>query len=133
VKLILVIEDDSQFRSMLCQMLSKAGYKAIDASNGKEGLELFRRKAPDLVITDLIMPEKEGLETIIELRRDAPHVKIIAISGGGMASPEDYLVLARKLGVQSVMAKPFSREEILEEIQRALNEKGNMNDKNPDC
>lgn len=92
--LILIIDDDDQIREMLRQMLERAGYEVTDAPNGKVAMKLYREQPADLIITDLIMPGKEGIETIIELRRDFPEVKIIAISGGGRIAPRDYLAMA---------------------------------------
>jgi CheY-like chemotaxis protein len=90
--LILIIDDDNQFRAMLREMLERTGYEFLEASDGKEGLKLYRENP-----TDLIMPEKEGIETIIELRRDFPDVKIIAISGGGQIDAEQYLSRLKSL------------------------------------
>jgi len=93
---ILIIDDDAQILKMLRQILEREKYHVTEASNGKEGLRLYRENPADLVITDIIMPEKEGIEIIIELKRDYPDVKIIAISGGGRINPEDYLDIAKK-------------------------------------
>ena len=91
---ILVIDDDDQILRTLHQVLEMEGHEVVDASNGKEGIKLFRENGADLIITDIVMPEKEGLETIMELRRDFPDIKVIAISGGGRVDPESYLTLA---------------------------------------
>ena len=88
--LILIIDDDDQIRRVLRKTLERDGYDVADAPNGKEGIRLYRENPADLVITDIIMPEKEGIETIRELRRDFPEVKIIAISGGGRIGPDSY-------------------------------------------
>src|SRR5688572_234064 len=80
---ILVIDDDEQVRALLYEILDRAGFKVVEATNGVEGLKLYRAQPADLVITDLIMPEKEGVETILELRREFPDVRVVAISGGG--------------------------------------------------
>jgi DNA-binding response OmpR family regulator len=117
---ILVIDDDEQIRALLSQMLERAGYQVVEAANGDEGLRLFRTQSADLVITDLIMPEKEGIETILELRREFPQVQVIAISGGGKYNPRDYLPIARQLGACATISKPFSRQEILDAVQAAL-------------
>lgn len=118
--LILIIDDDNQVRGMLRQTLERAGYDVLDAPNGKEGIKLYRQDPADLVITDLIMPEKEGIETIIELRRDFPAVKIIAISGGGRNDPEEYLHMAKTLGAQRTFTKPFERKELLEAVRELI-------------
>jgi CheY-like chemotaxis protein len=117
---ILVIEDDDSVRGALSQTLERLGYAVASASNGREGLQRALEHTPDLVITDLIMPDTEGLETIIELRRRSPQVKIIAISGGGRLSNENYLSVARKFGAHGTLAKPFSREELKAAISAAL-------------
>src|SRR5207237_1402554 len=95
---ILVIEDDFAVRELILQTLSKAGYQDIAAGYGVEGLNLFRQKNPALVITDIVMPQKEGLQTIIELRQESPSVKVIAMSGGGRYCNADYLKLAKRVG-----------------------------------
>ncbi len=110
---ILVIDDDFQMREMLGVILERKGYDVKTASDGKAALQLQSKKPFDIVITDIIMPEKEGLETISELRRGYPRLKIIAISGGGQYKPEGYLELAKQLGADRVLAKPFGSWEIL--------------------
>jgi len=121
---ILIIDDEEQMRGMLRQMLERAGYEVIDAADGKEGMKLFRREPADLIITDLLMPEKEGLETIMELRREFPGTKIIAISGGGREGILDFLPAARKLGACATLAKPFERQEMLDAVAKALGKSG---------
>jgi len=120
--LILVIDDDDQLRGMLRQTLERVGYDVADAPNGKEGIRLFRENPADLVITDIIMPEKEGMETIIDLRREFPEVKIIAMSGGGRIGPEDYLQDAKVFGAQCTLTKPLNRNELLEAVRELINE-----------
>ncbi len=117
---ILLVEDDDQLRKIVKQMLEDAGHEIVEAPNGKIAITQYREKPADLIITDLIMPEKEGLELIMELKRDFPEVKIIAVSGGGRRRPEEYLVAAKHLGVQRTLAKPFTQEEILKAVQDLL-------------
>jgi DNA-binding NtrC family response regulator len=118
---ILIIDDDDQFRTLLRKMLEKAGYNNIEeANNGVLGVKLFRQSPFDLVITDLIMPEKEGMETIIELTGEYPQLKIIAMSGGGRVSPHDYLETAKRLGASRTMAKPFSYSEFIDTVRELL-------------
>lgn len=117
---ILIIDDDEQIRSLLRQMLERAGHQIIDAGNGVEGMQIFRAETPDLVITDLIMPEKEGIETLTELRREFPTVPVIAMSGGGRLGTRDYLPIAKQLGARRTIAKPFSRDEMLEAVKSVL-------------
>ena len=120
MKRILIIDDDDQFLSMLRQMLERNGYRIVEASNGKEGIKLYRENPTDLIITDLIMPEKEGIESIIELRQDFPDVKIIAISGGGRINPNQYLSMAKTFGANYTFAKPFERKELLHAVGELL-------------
>jgi len=117
---VLVIDDDEQVRALLYEILDRAGFAVIEASNGVEGLKLYRSQPADLVITDLIMPEKEGVETIMELRDQFPNARIIAISGGQRAGGRDYLPIAARLGARRTVAKPFSRQEILEAVRETL-------------
>ena len=117
---ILIIDDDLQILDMLSQTLEREGYEVITASDGKEGLRLYRENPVDLIITDIIMPGKEGIETIMDLRREFPHVKIIAISGGGQIDAEQYLSMAQKLGAQRTFIKPFARTELLKAIMELL-------------
>ena len=118
---ILIIDDDPQILDMLGQVLEREGYDIVKASNGREGIKLYRENPVDLIITDIIMPEKEGIETIFELRKDFPDLKIIAISGGGRIEPEEYLFVAQKLGVQRTFAKPIARAELLKAVRELLN------------
>ena len=118
---ILVIEDDPQFRQMLAQMLTQAGHQVETAENGVLGLERFRQSAPELVITDILMPEKDGIDTILEIKREGTDTRVIAISGGRRAiTPQFNLDSAALIGVQQVLAKPFSRQQILEAVEAAL-------------
>lgn len=117
---ILLIDDDAQARDMLRQMLERAGYDVVEATNGREGLQHYQASAIDLIITDILMPEQDGLETIQELRRLAPEAKIIAISGGGQTGLLDLLPIAEKLGAQCTLRKPLRRQEFLAAVQQLL-------------
>jgi DNA-binding response OmpR family regulator len=117
---ILVIEDDSSFRSVLLQMLEKAGYEVETAEDGNHALEISERFRPDLVLTDIVMPDKEGLETIQELLDRNPGLSIVAMSGGGKYGPDSYLPLARRLGAKACLQKPFMRNELLTTIECIL-------------
>ena len=105
---------------MLGQMLAAAGYDVVEASDGRQGVLRYRDAPTDVILTDLVMPEQEGLETIMGLRRDFPGVKIIAISGSVKTETLDYLSVAQKLGAQRVLRKPFAQDELLKAIQEVL-------------
>ena len=109
---ILLIEDDDLLRGMLKDQLEELGHTVTEANDGKEGLAQQTRTPADLVLTDLIMPEKEGIETIMELRKKWPGVKIIAMSGGGRVTAANYLDIARRVGAGAVLNKPFSGGEL---------------------
>ncbi len=113
MKKILIIDDDHHILLMIKKMLERAGFEVDLASNGNEGLELFRKMPAELVITDIIMPEKEGLETILEMRRLEPDLKIIAMSGGGNISADNYLETAKIFGASLVLEKPFSQNTMI--------------------
>ena len=120
MKRILVIDDDMQMREMLRQVLERAGYEVEDAADGKIGMNIQRQEPVDLVITDLIMPEKEGIETIRELRRDFPQLKIVAISGGGRISANGYLNVAKTIGADHTFSKPFELKELIGTVKDLL-------------
>ncbi len=119
-KTVLVIDDDKQIRDLLRQVLEESGYDVKDASDGNVGINLYRENPTDLVITDIIMPEKEGLETIMDFRREFIDVKIIAISGGGAVAPDEYLHMAKKIGALKTFVKPFSLREIIEAVDELI-------------
>lgn len=117
---ILLVDDDEQFRTMLSEVLRRAGYEVQQACNGNEATRMYRSHQTDLVITDLIMPDKEGLETIREIRQNNPGVRIIAMSGGGRNGFVNYLRVAKAFGAQVVLDKPFSHKEILDAVRDVL-------------
>ncbi len=119
---ILVIEDDAQTREMLRQLLKRSGYDVDVAPDGIDGLRSFRAAPADLVLTDLLMPGKEGLETIRDLLDEFVGVKIIAMSGGGRLGNLGYLAAAEKLGAARVFAKPIDIPLLLQEIKQLLSE-----------
>lgn len=119
-KRILVIDDEPTAVDLLRRILEMHGYEVLDAANGVEGVELFRSNPCDLVITDMVMPRKDGLQTILELRDDYPDLPIIAISGGGTISKERYLAVAGYLDKVITIAKPFPIEAILEAVAKLL-------------
>ena len=117
---ILIMEDDDGFREMLREMLEIAGYDVVEATDGEVGMEMYRKEPTDLIIIDIFMPWKDGLETIMELRRNYPDVKIIAISGGGRRGDFQYLDHAKDFGAQRSFTKPFERQEMLDAIEELL-------------
>jgi DNA-binding response OmpR family regulator len=117
---ILLIEDDSNVRTLLYLTLTNFGHMVTEACDGKKGLEVFKSSDFDLVITDIVMPEKEGLEVMMKMRKKQPAQKIIAISGGGLHNAEHYLHTAKLLGAARVLAKPFSTETLMAAINEQL-------------
>jgi len=117
---ILVIDDDASVREVVSEMLRLEGHEVIIAENGRDAIPLLSAQRIDLVITDLIMPEKEGIETISEIRRTDSRIPIVAISGGGRLGPGDYLETARYIGADATLAKPFARQELLATIDALL-------------
>ncbi len=114
---ILLVDDDQQIRDMLKITLKRAGHEVEEAENGALAVSRYNPDKHDLVITDIVMPEKEGIETIMDLRKINSEVRIIAISGGGRINPDDYLSWARRFGVAHTFTKPVKRDELLEAIE----------------
>lgn len=106
--IVLVIEDEPLVRDTIKLSLETAGYEVLIATDGREGVNMLIRNPVDVVVTDLIMPEQEGLETIRIIRRDHPATKVIAISGGGRHVGTDYLKAASLLGANFALQKPFA-------------------------
>jgi CheY-like chemotaxis protein len=115
---ILVIDDEPILRQVIELTLQKAGFHVLAAANGREGLDIFRKTPPDLVITDIMMPVMDGFETIRALKQIAPGVKVIAMSGAGKAI--DYLKMARGLGAAATITKPAERGELIATVQHVL-------------
>lgn len=115
---VLVMDDDAPIRTLLSTALQSVGYAVVEASNGREGLRLYRQKPADLVIVDILMPELNGPDTIIELTREFLDIKVIAISG---VFSEDYMKkTARLLGARQMFRKPFGMEELLRAVRYEL-------------
>lgn len=120
---ILVIDDDHAVRKTICDNLLESGYDVYDAEDGEQGLKVIQSgKTPHVVITDIIMPRKEGLETIMELRKTHPDIKLIAISGGGRTKSSDFLHLASVLGANATLPKPLDMNQLEETISRLITE-----------
>ncbi|HEX4193911.1 MAG TPA: response regulator [Stellaceae bacterium] len=120
MKKILVIDDNMVVRNTIVQILESEGYEVISAEDGRRGLFVFRSEKPDLVVTDIIMPEKEGIETIRDIRGEVPDAKIIAISGGGRIGNTDFLKIARQLGASDIVAKPLDPDHFLDVVKNCL-------------
>ncbi len=118
---ILIIEDDELLRSVLANALEYAGHTVVQAGNGQEGVDLFRALPADLVLTDIVMPVQEGVETIIQLRKQRRTLPIIAMSGG-VANAKLYLSIAGRIGAKRILAKPFTPQKLLEVVDEVLAE-----------
>lgn len=117
---VLIIEDEAELREMIKTSLIRRKYTVLEAVNGKDALTHFKPSMTDLVVTDLIMPEEDGLKVIMKLKEIKPSLKIIAISGGGKAGPGGYLNLAKALGAHAVLSKPFSINDLISKIEELL-------------
>lgn len=118
-KVFLLIDDDRFFAKLTAAMLAPA--EVVIAKNGAEGLDLMKTRQFDLLITDLLMPEKDGIETIVEIRRVDATLPILAISGGGRyGARSDLLRMAQRLGANASLQKPFSKEELLSAVEQCL-------------
>jgi DNA-binding response OmpR family regulator len=121
MELILVIDDDEDVRSCIRNILEHSGYSVLEAENGRVGIDIFRHSTVVLVIVDLFMPEKEGIETIIELRKEFADLKILAISGGIPGyGPDHFLHIAQKLGADGTLDKPFNMQQLLSKVENLL-------------
>lgn len=117
---VLVADDDEQVRSVLSRMLELKGHDVLLACDGFEASDLYRQHLPDALILDLYMPEKEGLETLIELRTLFPDIRIVVISGGGGEFALDPLLSARRMGAVATLTKPIARAELVAALDEAL-------------
>jgi DNA-binding response OmpR family regulator len=117
---ILIVEDDKELREMLKMSLMRHKYTILEAADGKEAITHFKPSITDLVVTDLIMPDEDGLKVIMRLREIKPSIKVIAISGGGKAGPGSYLNLAKALGADAIFSKPFSINDLIAKIDLLL-------------
>ena len=116
---VLIIDDEPEMRRVLTRFLSRK-YRVVVAKNGHEGMRALLEHKPDIVVTDILMPEKEGIETIRDIQEQAPGTKIIAMSGGGLSHNLMFLDIARAFGADAVLAKPFGRATLMEAVERLL-------------
>lgn len=117
---ILVIDDDPWVVKIFRQILEDEGHTVFTANNGQEGLDLFRQTPAELIITDMVMPVKDGLKLIMELEKEFPNVPAIAISGGGVIEPERYLTLAESIGTRKTLTKPVSKQDLIDAVNSVL-------------
>ena len=119
---ILLVDDDHLFAEVIQNALTLFGYAVVRASDGKEALKLYEPQTFHLVITDLIMPDMEGVELIMKLQQRDPSVRVIAMSGGGRNNPEAYLAVAERIGAVKTLAKPFPLETLRVAVAECLDE-----------
>jgi DNA-binding response OmpR family regulator len=117
---VLIIDDDPMLQEVLQRLLAKVGFETTVASNGVEGLKSLHTNPVDLIIIDIVMPIKGGIDTIMELHRDFPQVKIIAISGKIDTSADSFIALTGQFGVQQIFHKPLHWEQFLDEVQKIV-------------
>jgi DNA-binding NtrC family response regulator len=117
---ILVIDDEEPIRRVLCRALEMQGHQVLEASEGREALRLHQATPVELVITDILMPEKDGIEVIVALRKQAPQLKIIAMSGGGRYQQTEALHMAEPLGAFATLRKPFDLTVMMATVSQAL-------------
>jgi DNA-binding response OmpR family regulator len=120
VQHILVVDDESQVRTMLQMFLRRSGFEVSEAADGEEALKILSSTAVDLVVLDLIMPGKEGLETLMAIRKKGADPKVVVVSGGAKSVDTDFLPVARKLGANATLKKPFRNEDLLRTIEGLL-------------
>ncbi|OGX34617.1 MAG: hypothetical protein A3C36_02315 [Omnitrophica WOR_2 bacterium RIFCSPHIGHO2_02_FULL_52_10] len=119
---ILVIDDNDAFKEMICEILKNEGYKVLSASNGKEGVKLCRAQPVDLIVTDLLMPDMDGIETIREMKTASPDSKVIVVSGGGTAgTAQDYLeAVSVMCDIKYTFSKPFDMDQFLQAVKELV-------------
>jgi CheY-like chemotaxis protein len=121
---VLVIDDSKVIRRTVEAMLRDAGYAALAAADGREGMEMWRETQPDLVLTDIMMPERDGIETMMEIRRHCPQAKILAMTGFNHSGSVDFGEMLRRLGADDVLIKPFAPEVLLAKVDRLVSRDG---------
>ncbi|MBI5549567.1 MAG: response regulator [Deltaproteobacteria bacterium] len=121
---VLIIDDEPSLRFAVRRVLERAGHTTVEAGDGGEGLKVLGLQPVDVVITDIIMPNVEGIELIRNLHRSRPELPVVAMSGGGRLSPEGYLKLAKTFGASQVLKKPFEADELLAAVNATLKPPG---------
>ncbi len=117
---ILVVDDEEPVRYTICKTLKREGHEVREAADGQEALEAMEKAPSDLVITDIIMPNIEGVELVVSLRERFPSLPIVAISGGGRVHKDNYLSMMGALGANAIMAKPFDERELAQLVEELL-------------
>lgn len=120
---VLVVDDNEDFRGIVCEMLLDLGWEVFTAKNGVQALAVLESQVVDVVLTDIIMPDKDGVETVQEIRRKYPTIKIAAMSGGGRVNANNYLDLAKRLGASVTFEKPFRAQELMLGLERIVSER----------
>lgn len=120
MRTVLVVDDDEKIRKFVSMVLKKEGFDVIEASNGQECFFIYKTKSPDLVLIDIIMPEKDGLSAIKEIKAINNTVKVVAMSGGLVLTPDAYLDEAKEIGADYVLQKPLDRRQLVETVQKLL-------------
>jgi two-component system chemotaxis response regulator CheY len=118
---VLVVDDDEKIRKLISRLLQMEGLSVIEATNGIEGVDLYKTKAPDIVVIDIIMPGKDGLSAIRDIKAIDSRAKVVAMSGGLVMTPQTYLDEAEEIGADCVLPKPIERKELVGAIKKLLN------------
>lgn len=117
---ILVVEDNAELRRLVCRRLTMAGYQVTEAPDGLAATRCIQGHVPDLIISDIVMPDMDGLELIRNLQKEHPQLKVLAVTGGGTTDPALRLALAKRFGAADTLYKPFSLDELLEKVASLL-------------
>jgi DNA-binding NtrC family response regulator len=118
---ILIVDDEPQLRDMLRQMLQQDSHEVLEAENGIQGCQLYREHKPDIIISDLVMPEQNGIDMLLELKKEFSDLRVLAISGGGgITGSFDYLPIAKLIGAVQILKKPFGLQELREAVELTI-------------
>lgn len=124
-----MVDDDAQMRKLIRLLLQQAGHRVAEAGDGVEALRYLQRNRVEVVVTDVVMPDMDGLELITKVRKDHPELKILAVSGAGKEGPDLYLNLAERFGADAVLLKPFAAERLTAEVGRLAAEGARLKEK----